>query len=643
MVRKSKKELNIIGSMSDDDNLRIEPGMHGGNKGYYDYEPVRRDRNLDYDEYEREYDSYDSGYDDYDREYGSYKSKDYDRGYDDYDDGFDDYEDCLRREEDSYRDSKSKSARAKKDRRGVRKNSYEDAYADPYEKDYAGHKGHSGRNSRRNVSKKSGRDSYKDDKHYYKRSLEEHGYGNAGHRLNKNGKKKNKKLIILRNVGIIVAAVLVVLFCIWQFVPGVKHAAVKTALKSGAGASVANAMIGEDYNNNVLDKDFDKSKVVINEGVTAPEGYTTVALFGLDARDGALTTAGSRSDSMIVVSVEEATDEIKMASIYRDTFLLDSLNEYGEYYIGKANAAYALEGPLGAINMLNRNWDLAVTDYVVVNFGGLAAIIDELGGLTLTISDEEVEEINYRMDEQIQVFGGEYVKVEQSGTVKLNGAQATAFCRIRAVDFNSPVDGQVYSNDFGRTARQRYALTEIMKQFKNLGVSKLVDVGNKICAGNVGENKFIATSLSLSELMKFLGKVVDMNITGQEAFPSTDHMHGAMLECGDSIVADTLEENVILLHKFLYNKTDYTPSNDLYTYSAMISNAEAAQSSTDYSDTYDEYGDTDWNDATYQQWDESGGDNSQEDVYNETDPPADTEETPDTDEETYDDTGTEEP
>lgn len=640
MVRKSKKELNIIGSMNDDDNLRIEPGLQGGNKGYYDYEPGRRDRNLDYDEYEREYDSYDSGYDDYDLEQDSYD-------YDDYEKGYDDYEDRLINEEESRKNPKRKDA-AGKNRSRARKNSYRDDYDESFEDDIK--KERKDNFGRKGTQRKKG--SYKDDKHYYKRSLEEHSYGGSKSRLNKNKSKKNKKMIILRNVGIIVAAVIVALFCVWKFVPSVKHAAVKTALKSGAGASVASAVIGDDYNNNVFDKDFDKSKIVINNGVTAPEGYTTVALFGLDARDGSLTTAGSRSDSMMVVSVEEATDEIKMASIYRDTFLLDSLNENGEYYIGKANAAYAFEGPLGAVNMLNRNWDLAVTDYVVVNFGGLAAIIDELGGLTLTISDEEVEEINYRMDEQIQVFGGEYVKVEQSGTVKLNGAQATAFCRIRAVDFTSPVDGQVYSNDFGRTARQRYALTEIMKQFKNLGLSKLVDVGNKLCAGNVGEKKFIATSLSLSELMEFLGKVVDMNITGQEAFPTADHMHGAMLECGDSIVADTLEENATLLHKFLYNETNYTPSSDLYTYAAMISSAEAAQSGNDYSDTYDENGDTDWSTVEYQQWEETTNDDSAAEAPEQTEPPEQTEETWEneptedtggTDEETYDDTGTEEP
>ena len=674
MVRKSKKELNIIGSTSDNDEIRIEPGMQRNRKsGYYDYEPPRRDRNLDYDEYERDYDSYDSGYDDYDMDNSDYDSYD-DLGGDYDDDGFEDFETRLRKEEESYRELDRKIAanrnRTREERRMARKNAYQGDFADGYDEQYDNYDENYDNESDENLDNYDEFDdgyyddydndydgdfyddeygdydefddenrSYKDDKHYYKRSLEDHPYG--GHKGNNGKKHKNKKVIILRNIGIIVVAVLVVLFCVWKFVPSVKNTAVKTALKSDTGASVVNAMIGDDYNKNVLDTDFDKSKIVINDGVTAPEGYTTVALFGIDARNDELTTAGSRSDSMIVVSVEEATEEIKMASIYRDTFLLDSINDAGEYYIGKANAAYALEGPLGAVNMLNRNWDLAVTDYVVVNFGGLANIIDELGGLTLTISDEEVEEINYRMDEQIKIFGGEYVKVENSGTVKLNGAQATAFCRIRAVDFTSPLDGQVYSNDYGRTARQRYALTEIMKQFKNLGISKLVEVGNNICANNVGDNKFIATSLSLSDLMKFLSKVVDMNITGQEAFPSTDHIHGAMLDCGDSLVADTLEENVTLLHEFLYNQTGYSPSSDLYTYSAMISNEEAAESSGGSANTYDENGDTDWEDITYEQWEEP------EETYADTeeeytDPPADVpEETWEENTEIYDETGDE--
>ena len=373
---------------------------------------------------------------------------------------------------------------------------------------------------------------------------------------------KRKPILI---IAAVVACVLIALIVINSN----KKEIVKGIMKSELGASVADTMVGESYSKNVWDSGFNRDRIVINNGVSTPEDYKVIALFGIDAREDDLK-AGSRSDSMIVLSFNEKTGDVKMGSVFRDTYLVDDCNENNEYYIGKANAAYMIGGPELAINMLNRNWDLAVTDYVVVNFAGLSNIIDAMGGVTLKVTDEEIKEINYHMKGQIDAFGGEYVELKEAGEVRMNGAQATTFCRIRSVDFVSPLDGQTYSIDFGRTARQRYALNQLFKEAKDAGVSKLISVINEVCENNVGDNKFIMTSLPLDETMKLLSGFMDMNISGQDAFPHTDRSYITMLDSGSTVVADTLEENAKLFHAFLFGQEDYSLSDDFYKYNSWI-------------------------------------------------------------------------
>lgn len=368
---------------------------------------------------------------------------------------------------------------------------------------------------------------------------------------------------------IIAAAVVVIAVLVFLLVPGLKKKVIQTAMKSDLGAAIAADVIGDGYAKNVFDKKFDRSKVHINNGVSTPKGYKVVALFGVDAR-GEDIRQGSRADTMMLVTINEETGEIKLGSVYRDTYLVCDTNDTDEYYIGKANAAYAIGGPEGALSMLNRNWDLAVTDYVVVNFGGMANIVDALGGVTLEVTKEEVEEINYHMGGQIDAYGGKYVPVKKAGKVDLNGAQATAFCRIRSVDFKNPMDGKTYEIDYGRTARQRYAIYTLLEQARENGVSDLVRAVNEICDNNVGDNKFILSSLPFEEFVKIMGVLLDLNIVGQSAFPNTDRAYITALDSGLTVVADTLEKNMQLLHEFLYGRKNYKGSEDFYKYDSWI-------------------------------------------------------------------------
>lgn len=114
----------------------------------------------------------------------------------------------------------------------------------------------------------------------------------------------------------------------------------------------------------------------MNENVENNEvmqGYRNIALFGVDSQEGSLGK-GTRSDTIIIASINQDTGDVKLVSVFRDTYL-----NLGNDNYNKCNAAYAKGGPEQAIMMLNKNLDMNITDYVTVGFDGLIEVIDALG------------------------------------------------------------------------------------------------------------------------------------------------------------------------------------------------------------------------------------------------------------------------
>ena len=173
--------------------------------------------------------------------------------------------------------------------------------------------------------------------------------------------------------------------------------------------------------------------IVINDTVennTAMKGYRNIALFGIDARNDNLDK-GNRSDTIMIASINQDTGEVKLCSVYRDTYMNLGNDKYS-----KCNAAYAAGGPKQAIDMLNMNLDMNITNYISIGFEGLIETIDSLGGIQIDVKEDEIKHLN---NYQASMFSTEtkekltdnYVKVTQPGLQTLNGLQATAYCRIR--------------------------------------------------------------------------------------------------------------------------------------------------------------------------------------------------------------------
>ena len=178
----------------------------------------------------------------------------------------------------------------------------------------------------------------------------------------------------------------------------------------------------------------------------------------------------------MIVSINNKTHDVNLVSVYRDSLLRMTTSD-GDIDYEKANSAFFRNGVEGALNMLNNNFDLDITEYALVNFQGLAKIIDALGGVDITITDEEAFYISGYLTETRIITGMDAPDVEESGNVHLSGLQATAYCRIRYSPFTA-ADGTVYHNDYGRTARQRLILTKILEKAQSAGVNQLLKVAD---------------------------------------------------------------------------------------------------------------------------------------------------------------------
>ena len=297
--------------------------------------------------------------------------------------------------------------------------------------------------------------------------------------------------------------------------------------------------------------DVSKGDIVINNDVDL-KGYTNIALFGVDSREGSLDK-DAHSDAILVASINNETKDVKLVSVYRDTYL-DNTN--GEFR--KATECYYFGGPSRAISMLNKNLDLDITDFVTVDFTAVADVVDALGGIDIDVQEDEIVHLNNYQVEGSQVTGKEIVPVEYAGLQTLNGLQALSYCRIRYTE----------GSDFKRTERQRTVLQKILEKAKGADLLTLNSLIDKV-AGNM------MTSLNNTELLSLVKDVASYNLTDQTGFPF--NLTTANLQAGDCVVPVNLEDNVRQFHQWMFGDDSYQPSDSVQEISWQIMNDTGIQ------------------------------------------------------------------
>lgn len=297
--------------------------------------------------------------------------------------------------------------------------------------------------------------------------------------------------------------------------------------------------------NKIEKYDLNLAEVVVNEKDENMKDYQTIALFGVDNQDNEISDTGSRTDSIIIASINNSTKDVKLMSIYRDTYV--SID--GEY--DKINAAYSYGGPEQAINTINRNLDLNITDFATVNFKALADAVDILGGIELTIkSEKELENLNDYIGNMNKINGGDSPKFDEVGTYTFDGNQAVAYSRIRYME----------GGDHERANHQRLVVEGIVAKVKKQPwkLKALADTVIPQCK----------TSLSTGDMTKLSLSLLRYSIVDSQAYPfdSVDEKyHGIYYGFPLSV-----QSNVIKAHNYLYGTEEYEPTDELIRISDKV-------------------------------------------------------------------------
>lgn len=332
--------------------------------------------------------------------------------------------------------------------------------------------------------------------------------------------KKKKRIIVIAEVVVVLILLIVLYF--WMKLSRIDH---------------TGEIAEEDLSINEIDE----------EAQEVMDGYTNIALFGLDNRSNGSYSSGN-SDVIMIASINDETKDVKLVSVYRDSYL----NVYDDSF-KKCNAAYAKGGAEGAVAMLNQNLDLEIKDYVAVDFNAMIEVVDKLGGLELEITNQEADFINMYMDEMNETIGTKVSYVKGGGTYLLNGVQTTAYCRIRGTT----------GDDFKRAERQRTVLQLMFDKAKKADILTLNGIVDAVMDD-------ISTSMKTTDILGLATSITQYKLTENTGFPFT-HSPVTVGKKGEVVVPATLETNVVQLHQYLYADNEYQPSDTILELSEKIS------------------------------------------------------------------------
>lgn len=322
-------------------------------------------------------------------------------------------------------------------------------------------------------------------------------------------------------------------------------------------AAAAFAYVNHKLFGNMANVDFDAKKVenldLTEEQLAQMKGHWMVACFGVDSREknGEMNVGkGANADVNMICSVDLESGEIKLVSVFRDTYLnISSKNSYN-----KINAAYAIGGPEQAVAALNKNLDLNITQYATFNWKAVADAINILGGVDIELSENERSWINAYITETVKETGIGSHQIQKAGLVHMDGVQAVAYGRIRYGD-----------TDYARTERQRIVLQAAFDKVKQADWATVNNIIQTVMPQ-------LATNIDMADLIPLARQLANFHIGDTKGFPMA-RGEASVGKYGDCVIPQTLVSNVSELHQFLFGTENYQPSSKVQSYSNQISEA----------------------------------------------------------------------
>ena len=343
---------------------------------------------------------------------------------------------------------------------------------------------------------------------------------------NNKNKKSGKKNSFLKILGKILLVILIIIIIIVAVALGYINSKLGKMKETNIDASTLG--ISEEVNENLSE-------------------YRNIALFGVDSRSDEYGV-GNRSDCIIIASINNKTKEVRLISVYRDTYV-----QIEGHRLDKITHAYSYGAEQLAINTLNKNLDLNITEAVTVNFDAVAEAVDALGGVNITVDNEEIKHINGYIDETSQVTGIKSSHVTQAGNQTLDGVQAVAYSRIR----------YTAGGDYKRTERMRDVITAMVDKAKTKSLTQLNTIADKILP------LIRTTNLTRTDIISMATNLMSYKMTESIGWPyetkgkTMDRWYG---------IPVTLESNVKKLHQELFGENEYEPSENVKNISNNIIN-----------------------------------------------------------------------
>ncbi len=261
-------------------------------------------------------------------------------------------------------------------------------------------------------------------------------------------------------------------------------------------------------------------------------GVINVLLFGLDSRE---PGERSRSDAIMIATLDGKHKKIKLTSLMRDTYVSIPGKQDN-----RINAAYAFGGPALAIRTVNENYDMNIEKYVTVDFFSLEKVIDKLGGVEIDIEDYEVKHLNGLIQSlnNLHKHDKDSPLIESPGKQRLDGRQAVAYSRIRKVG-----DG-----DFQRTDRQRAVLKSLIKEATSVNLWEVPSILSMIFPE-------VETNFTKNEILKYGYTALESAKNGVEELrlPYEGTYEHRRIR-GMAVLVPDMEQNRAVLHKFIYEE-----------------------------------------------------------------------------------------
>ena len=265
---------------------------------------------------------------------------------------------------------------------------------------------------------------------------------------------------------------------------------------------------------------------------TSADEWWNVLLLGSD--DHIVNQYTGRTDTIIILSMNRESGEMKMTSVMRDTWV-----NYGSGKANKINAMNVFGGPELAMQVINENLGLDIQHYCVINMASLVDIIDMIGGVDIEITDSERKYANHYIEDYLRDIEDypDAAFVEEIGLVHLNGLQAVAFLRNRYTD-----------SDFGRVMRNQKVMIAAANQVQNMEVDALMEKADEFFA-------HIVTNMTAEELkeLAMLGLTVETSQIGQFRVPVDGTYESGTFD-GTWMIRADMDANKPLIREFIYGE-----------------------------------------------------------------------------------------